>query len=408
MPIFEFEARDNQGNLVTGNRTADTIDHVGNQLLNEGMIPIRIMPLRRQYNFIKNLSAYFENKKVTNAELALFTRQMYTLNKAGVPVSSATKHLAKTSRSVKLAEVLMGISARLESGQDLSSAMEQYQDIFTPLMIAMVRIGQNTGQLDNAFLHLTEYLELEESTIKRVKTSIRYPIFVIAAIIVGVFIINFFVIPAFAKVYMRAGISLPWMTTMLIGISNFFVNNWLWMLIISIIVIVASFRFLKTPRGKLLWHYYQLKIPIVGHLLRRIILLRFSEIFTIVVNSGIPISEGLTLVADAMQNQYAKEEILTMKNAIQHGNSIFQAAAACKLFTGLELQMLAISEETGELGDMLKEIALYYQREVEYDLKHLLDVVEPLLLLGIAVMVLFLALAVYMPIWHMVKLVHRG
>jgi MSHA biogenesis protein MshG len=138
------------------------------------------------------------------------------------------------------------------------------------------------------------------------------------------------------------------------------------------------------------------------------VLLRFSQTFTIIVNSGIPINEGLSLVAQSINNQYAREEIMAMKNAIQRGSSILQAASLCNLFTSLELQMLSISEQTGELGAMLNEIALYYQREVEYDLKHLTDIIEPLLLSGVALMVLFLALAVYMPIWNMVKLVHKG
>jgi MSHA biogenesis protein MshG len=146
---------------------------------------------------------------------------------------------------------------------------------------------------------------------------------------------------------------------------------------------------------------------VIGILIKRMTLLRFSETFSIIVNSGIPINEGLNLVAQAINNMYARDEINHMQDAIQRGSSIYQAAMSCGLFTTLELQMLAISEETGELGAMMSEIARYYQREVEYDLKRLTDVMEPILLISIAIMVLLLALAVYMPIWNMVKLVHK-
>ena len=407
MPIFKYDGRDRNGSFISGERSAESPEKLSVILFNEGVTPIHINQQESNTSFLQQLKSFFQTKKVSNADLALFTRQMYTLSKAGVAVSTAMRNLSKTSRSSYLAQILLEISQKLESGQSLSSAMEQYPDIFPPLIIAMVRIGQNTGQLDNAFLRLSQYLELEESTIKRVKTSLRYPIFVTCSIVIGIIIINIFVIPAFAKVYMRANIALPAITVMLINISNFFAAYWVYFLAIVIILIISIYRYLKSERGAYKWSKFQLSIPVVGYLLRRIILLRFAETFTIVVESGVPINEGLTLVAQSINSKYAREEIMIMKNAIQRGSSIFQAASACKLFTTLELQMLAISEETGELGEMLREVALYYQREVDYDLQHLIDVIEPVLLFGIAIMVLFLALAVYMPIWNMVKLVHH-
>lgn len=408
MPNFKYEGRDTNGNLITGERFADSPDNLSGLLLKEGVTPIQITQHEERIGLFQKLVSLFEKKHVSNTELALFTRQMYTLNKAGVPISTAMKHLAKTSRSRRMSDVLMGISQKLESGQNLALSMEQYPDVFSPLIIAMVQIGQTTGQLDNAFMRLTEYLELEGGTIKRVKTAIRYPVFVMIAIFVGIVIMNIFVIPAFAKVYMRANIPLPLMTRILIDISNFFAKYWLFLLALVVIIGIAIHRYLTSPNGKYQWHKYQLKIPIIGHLVKRMVLLRFSQTFTIVVDSGIPINEGLALVAESITNVYARREIYAMKDAIQRGSSIFQAASACKLFTSLELQMLSISEQTGELGAMLNEIALYYQREVEYDLKRLTDIIEPVLLGGVALMVLFLALAVYMPIWSMVKLVHKG
>lgn len=408
MPNYRYAGRDGSGNFISGERLAESPESLSVQLFNEGVTPIHISLQAEKINLWEKLKLLFESKQVKTPEMALFTRQMYTLNKAGVVLSSALKYLSNTSRSLRFSQVLSGISQKLESGQNLASAMEQYPAFFSPLIVAMVRIGQSTGQLDNAFLRLAQYLELEGSTIKRVKTAIRYPIFVMSAIIIGIVIINIFVIPAFANVYMKANIPLPWVTLVLISISNFFKTYWLFMLFFLGVIFFGLFQFIRSPRGKYLWHKYQLKIPIIGFLLQRIILLRFSETFAIVVNSGIPVNEGLGLVAESINNFYAKDEILKMRNSIQRGSSILQAGTACRLFTGLELQMLSISEETGELGEMLNEIALYYQREVDYDLKHLTDIIEPILLLGIAIIILFLALAVYLPIWSMVKLVHRG
>jgi MSHA biogenesis protein MshG len=407
MPIFKFQGRNNEGQLLAGERTAQSAEGLTEQLFKEGITPFQVTEKVERESIRKKFSKMFESKKIPNNEISLFTRQIYTLNKAGVPISSAIKHLSKTSRSARFSQVLLDVSESLESGKDLAQAMEEYPDIFTPLIVAMVRIGQNTGQLDNAFLRLTQYLEMEGSTIKRVKGAIRYPIFVMTAIVLGIIIINIFVIPAFAKVYAKANIELPKLTTMLISMSNFVLANWVWILSVIGIGVFLLLRYLRTPIGKYKWHKLQFQLPVIGILIKRMTLLRFSETFSIIVNSGIPINEGLNLVAQAINNMYARDEINHMQDAIQRGSSIYQAAMSCGLFTTLELQMLAISEETGELGAMMSEIARYYQREVEYDLKRLTDVMEPILLISIAIMVLLLALAVYMPIWNMVKLVHK-
>lgn len=407
MPIFKYQGRDASGKLVTGESTALSADSLSAQLLTENITPVKIIPKKEQGTFWQKLSDGIESKAVTNSDLSLFTRQMYTLLKSGVPIVSAVNHLAENARNKRLSQVLHSVSEDLKSGQSLGAAMQHYPTAFNPLMIGMVRVGENTGHLDEVFLHLTSYLELEGDTINRAKSAIRYPVFVIMAIIIGMIIINIFVIPVFAKVYMRAHIPLPKMTIMLIKISNFFIEYWPMILIFLIILFVALSRYISSPKGKLVWHKYQLNLPVIGVLLKRIILLRFAQTFAIVANSGIPIVEGLSLVAQSVSNVYARQEIIAMQEAIQHGNSIIQAAYTCKLFTSIELQMLAVAEETGELGAMLNEIAYYYQREVDYDLKRLTDMIEPILLIAISIMVLLLALAVYLPIWNMVKLAHH-
>lgn len=407
MPIFEYQGRDAKGKLVTGERTALSADGLSSQLLTENITPVKIIPKREQDTFWRKIFNSIVNQKVKNTDLTLFTRQMYTLLKSGVPIVSAVNQLAENSRSKHLSQVLQRVAEDLKSGQSLGVAMQHYPAVFSPLMVGMVRVGENTGHLDDVFLHLTNYLELEGDTTKRAKSAIRYPLFVITAIVIGMIIINIFVIPIFAKVYMRAHIPLPKMTMLLITISNFFNEYWPMLLIFLIVLLVVWSRYISSPRGKLAWHRYQLNLPVSGILLKRIILLRFAQTFSIVANSGVPIVEGLSLVAQSISNTYARQEIMAMKESIQHGNSIIQAAHACKLFTSIELQMLAVAGDTGELGAMLNEIAHYYQREVDYDLKKLTDMIEPILLIAISIMVLLLALAVYLPVWNMVKIVHH-
>ena len=242
---------------------------------------------------------------------------------------------------------------------------------------------------------------------KRLKGATRYPMFVLTAIVVAIILVNIFVIPTFANVFQRANVPLPAMTVFLINMSAFMRLYWLPLLLLICLAISTFYYYIKkTPQGQLSWGHYKMHMPVLGQIVKRIVLLRFAQTFSVVVNAGISMVEGLTLVADAIGNPYARREVLLMQDAIQRGKTLTQAATGSDLFTSLELQMLAVSEETGELGTMLEQIAIFYQREVDYDLKRLNDIIEPLLTVALAVMVLMLAFAVYLPIWNMVKLVH--
>jgi MSHA biogenesis protein MshG len=404
MPKYRFIGRDNTGKPISGNVEADNEDTVGSQLLKDGITPVQIKLESEHRDYFHKFKDWLERGRIKGEELSMFVRQMYVLTKTGVPITAGVRQISANTRSVYMRDVLRGLAERLEAGQDLAMSMQYYPDVFSPLMISMVRVGQNSGHLDEAFLHLNEYLDLEGGTAKRIKSSLRYPIFVMIAIVLAVIIVDLFVIPTFAKVYARAHIELPVLTIVLINISNFFIDNWLLMLIIFTLIVVTLYRYFKTPKGLLFWHQHAMKLPVVGDILKRIVLLRFSQTFAITTNAGIPIIEGLSLVAQAVDNTYVRQEINAMREALQRGSSLIKAAQSCNFFTPLELQMLAVSQETGELGPMLEHISKYYQREVEYDLKRLSDIIEPIMIIALSMMVLMLAFAVYLPIWNMVKL----
>jgi len=406
MPVFTFHGRDARGNSKSGERLAHTADSLSAQLIKEGIIPVDIRPVKKINTLWQQIKNRLMEKEVLLEELAIFARQMYLLCKTGVSLSHALRRLAESTANKGMVSALYGIVESLESGQDLASAMQAYPKLFSPLMIGMVQIGQSSGRLDQAFLRMNQYIELEASAIRQVKTAVRYPVFVFISIVAAMVLVNIFVIPAFAHVFAQSGIKLPWPTRLLMNVSGFFTHHWL-IAVVSLGIIVASVGYyVHTPRGKFLWHYYQLRLPVIGSLLRRITLLRFAQSFAIALESGVPLIEAIGLVSGAISNQYARQQMLTMKEAIEQGNSLTQAAAMTQLFTPLELQILTVSEETGEMSSMLEQIALFHQREVEYDIKRLSDIVEPLLLILLALMVLTLALAVYLPIWDMVKLVH--
>lgn len=407
MANFYFEGRDQEGKLIKGNRVAESAELLSGELFKQNITPIKIKQTAGGKKTASFWTISIGKPKVKTAELALFTRQMYTLSKSGVTIITAIKHLAESTRTPYFSSILQNIAAQLEGGKNLANAMQSYKNVFSPLIIGMVQVGQSSGRLDDAFLNLTRYLELEESTLKRVKTAIRYPVIVMISIVVAVIVIMTFVIPTFARIYAKANVPLPIFTIYLIAISDLVAHYW-YIFVLTIVFIIFIVRtYLKTKEGRYKWDRLKLRLPVLGVLITRMVLLRFTQTFSIVMNAGIPIIEGLSLVSLSVENAFARAEVQAMQRAIQEGNSIVQSANMCKLFTPLEIQMLAISEKTGELGAVLNDISQYYQREVEYDLKRLTDAIEPIVLVAMAILVLLLALSVYLPIWNMVKLVHH-
>jgi MSHA biogenesis protein MshG len=406
MPTFEFMGRDAQGKKVEGKRTSQSSDNLSLQLIHEGIYPTKIISRESKFHFTKlNWMKWFQ-RKIKMEELAWFARQMHTLTKTGVPITLALKQIADNAHSEQMAEALNGLIEGLHSGKDLASAMQLYPMIFTPIMINMVRVGQNSGRLDEAFLRLNDYFSMESSTLKRAKTALRYPTFIFIAIISAVFIVNIYVIPTFSKTFAESGIALPLVTKILVGFSNFLTANGLYLLLILMVSLATFFFYLHKPSGRLFFDKTLLKIPVIGKILRYIVLLRFTQSFSIVIEAGLSLTEGINLVADALHNRFAREEILSLSHEIKRGKSLTQAALDNALLSPLEVQLFAVSEQTGELAAMLRQVAEFYQREIDYDLKRLTDLVEPVLILSLSALIMVLAFAVYLPIWNMVRLVH--
>ena len=323
--------------------------------------------------------------------------------KSGVPILRAIKGMAESSTSVKLKSALTDISSQLEGGFPLSTTLHKHPKIFTPLFVSLVHVGENTGNLDDAFLKLANYFEREQETRKRIKTALRYPSFVLIALVAALVILNIFVIPTFANMFSKLGADLPWATKMLIASSNFFLDYWPHMLIGSIVGFFVLRNYLRTPTGMYLWDKRKLKLPIVGGVIERSILSRFAHSFAIILKAGVPMTSGLSLVADAVDNTYMREKILTMRSSIESGESLLRSAVTSTLFTPLVLQMIAVGEETGRVDELLAEVGDYYEREVDYELSTLTARIEPIMIAIVAAMVLVLALGIFTPMWNMMS-----
>jgi MSHA biogenesis protein MshG len=405
MPNYSYKGRNSRGSLINGDIDAGTIDAVASQLFNIGITPIDIKEQNKSSDSDISLSNYLNRKAPNLDDLILFSRQMYTLMKSGVPMIKSITGLIQSSRNFKLIEALKDMMMNLESGRDLSSSLARHPSLFSPLYISMVKVGEETGRLEESFFRISEYLAREKETRERIKAALRYPIFVMVAIVVAIAIINIWVIPAFTGLFSKAGVTLPWQTRLLMATSEIFVQWWPVMLAGLIGSIIAARVYVQTENGRYQWDHYKLKIPIVGDILYRATLARFARSFSMGLKSGVPLIQALTVVSRSVDNEYISDKILGMRSGIERGESLTRTAGLTKMFTPLVIQMLSVGEETGKVDDMMVEVAEYYDREVDYDIKNLSSMIEPILIIAIGIMVLILALGVFLPMWDMAKVI---
>ena len=408
MPDYTYQGRDNEGRAVTGFRSAANAQELADRLQKENIIPISIEPATgRKYNVsFQFIAKLFQ--KVPSDELQMFCRQMHTLTKAGVPLTLGINRLSETTKNKYFSVVLQEVIVKLNEGKKLSATLANYPNIFSPLFVNIVSVGENTGRLDVVFLQLSNYLQLEQDTKKRIKAAMRYPLIVITVSLIAVLIINAFVVPAFAKMFENFKGELPLPTRILIATSNVMTGYWYVILGVAILLISSFIYFINTEKGKLIWHRFILKIPLVGWIIHRILLARFARLFSLILRSGISAYDGMSMLTASIGNAFIEKKLIVVTDSIARGQSIATAVARTNLFSSLIVQILTVGEETGSIEEMLLEVAAFYEREVEYDLSRLSDALEPILLIIMAVMVLILALGVFLPMWDMVNLVRKN
>jgi len=406
LPQFQYTGRNRRGESVNGRIEGASVDAVATQLFNNGITPIDInlADVRRDVlGSLHGLRLQWSEGRVRIVDQIFFCRQMYTLLKAGVPIMQALRGLRDTTQNPALARVIGSLIDGLDAGLDLTGAVKRHAEVFPPVFVSLISVGENTGNLPEAFLQLAGYFDREKDTRDRIKQAIRYPVFVLIAMGIALLIVNIFVIPAFAKVYGNLKVALPLPTRVLIGFSNFTVQYWYLLAIGAIVGVVGARLYIQTPDGRYRWDRLKLRFPIIGGILFRASLGRFARALSMTMRSGVPVVQGMTVISSAVDNEYIATRILQMRDGLERGETITRTASATGLFPPLVLQMISVGEESGAVEALLNEVAEYYEREVDYDLKNLSSSIEPILLVAIGALVLVLALGVFLPMWDMAQ-----
>ncbi len=401
MPHFAWRGRDSGGKPVQGVLEGAGPSAVADDLLGRGITPLEIKPGKAAGGSVEIALPDLFKEKVQHVDVLLFSRQIYTLLKAGVPIMRALAGLQESSANKAMKDVIQDVRESLDSGRELSVSLARHPKIFPAFYLNMVRVGEMTGMLEEVFLRLFYHMEFERFMREQVRSALRYPSFVVLAMAIAIIIVNIYVIPAFAKVFAGFKAELPFMTKMLIAFSDFTVAYWPHMLAGVVGAVFAFTSWTATTHGRFAWDKFKLRIPIAGKIVIKATLARFARSFSLASKSGVPVIQALTNVAETMDNAFMTDKVIKMRESVERGESVLRSAITAGIFTPVVLQMIAVGEESGSLDDMMLEIAEMYQREVEYELKTLGQQIEPILIVFLGILVLILAMGIFLPIWDL-------
>jgi MSHA biogenesis protein MshG len=404
MPVFSYTGRARSGGYASGLIEGETRDSVAQRLFSSGITPIEIkVSTSRDENDVGAMLRRLGFGKPKTSDLVLFSRQMYTITKSGIPLLRGIKGLAASTHNAVLRATLEDILKDLEGGRDLASSFARYPKIFPPLYVSIIRVGEETGTLEASFKRLSEYLQQDQDMRDRIKSATRYPLIVMCVIAIALAVLTMFVIPRFAPLFETLGDDIPWPTLAIMAVSNFARNYWYVVIGALAALVILTRHYVSTTKGRLIWDRLKLRLPVIGTLVHEGILSRLARSLSISINAGMPVIQTLRVIAQSSGNAFMSARVLEMREAVERGEPLSRAAASVGMFPPLVLQMLAVGEETGELPDLLDEVAGFYEREVDYALKNLSAAIEPILIVTVGGIVCILALGVMLPMWEMIS-----
>jgi len=407
MPQYAYTVRNAAGRYQSGSIEAQDAGEAALRLESVGFLPITIATRDTRGLAPAELLRRLGFGQPRTADLLLFTRQMYTIAKSGLPWLRGLRGLMRNTRNARLRAQLERAVQGLEAGRELSYSLSHGDDLFPELYVSMVAVGEQTGTLDTVFLRLTDHLQAEQDMRERVAGAMRYPLIVVAAIVAAMAVLSVFVIPKFAPLFRQLG-SLPLPTRIILATSAFVQQHWFALLGAAAGTVAVFLLATRGGTGRLHWHRLRLRFPVFGGLLLQSVLARALGTLSLTLTAGLPMLQALELIARSADNDHIAARIRDMRRQLESGEPLSRAAEAVGIFPPLAIQMVEVGEETGELPRLLNEISDFYRRDVDYTLKNLGTLIEPVLMVAVGGMVLVMALGVFLPLWEMIGKVAGG
>jgi len=399
MPIYTYKAIAANGSKVSGTIEADSQALAAMQLDNMEYIPISIS--EKKGMFLDDLALKLERVKID--DLIFFTRQLYTVIKAGIPLLAGLKALELQTENKKLKKVLALVAKEVDQGKSFSESLAMHSDVFSELYVNMIEAGEVGGSLEEILERLILMLEFTRKTNSNLKSAVRYPIMVVCSLCAAFAVIITFVIPKFAVIFEQSTVQLP-LPTKIMMLINFLVQNyWYYGLLITGSLVATFYLYTSRASGRLQWDHLKLKIPILGDVFLKVYMSRFSSMLETLSRGGASIVSALDVVSRTIGNEYIAHKIKGISEQVKTGKGITNSLRESKIFPPLVIHMVLTGEETGALDEMLAEITSYYEREIDYTVSRMSSYIEPILTAGLGLMVLFIALAIFLPWWNMME-----
>ncbi len=400
MPVFEYTARNAAtGQIMKGTLDVPTRDDVLKHIKQQKMIVVNVREQPKQ------LSLSFGKKGIRTRDIVIFTRQFATMINSGLPLVQSLDILARQTENPSLAEVTKQVVFDVESGHTLADAFSKHPKAFTELYVNMVAAGEAGGILDTILLRLATFLEKSDALIRKVKGAMVYPGVIMSVAGIAVAVLLIFVIPTFQKMFASVGMELPLPTRIVIAMSDFLISYW-WALILIIVGIVYAIRsYYKTPNGQKQIDQMMLNAPVLGDLLRKSAVSRFTRTLGTLISSGVSILDGLEITAKTAGNRVIHDAVMESRNSIAGGETIAGPLEKSKVFPPMVISMIAVGEQTGGLDEMLSKIADFYDEEVDVAVSALLSLMEPMMIVILGVIVGGMVVAMYLPIFDMMNAV---
>ena len=400
MPNFLYRARDQQGLLITGQHEAVGSEELKGYLADRGLIPLHVKETANKITFSK-----FFQKKVKPEEIIVVTRQFYSLFKAGMSMEAVLGTLTKQAGNQRLKESLQRIRSSVSSGESLSKAFSAHTEIFGELYVAMLAAGEEAGILEEVLGNLCHLMEKETEIKSSVKSATLYPKIVVFVLIGATIVIMTFVVPKFASFYAHYKAELPLPTQIMMGASHFITSYWYLVGLFAGGLGLLYKRFTRTVKGKLKMGEIRFRMPVFGPLNLKVANSRFCHILSALYRSGLPMTRCLEITGGTIENGAFTREVELLKGEVTQGKTISEGMSHCHYFTPVIVDATAVGEKTGSLDEMLESMAGHYDIEVQHTIKNLATLLEPFLLFLIFGMVACFALAIFLPIWNMSKVV---
>ena len=401
MPKYSYRAITESGTTASGELEADSADKASSLLAAQGYIPTRIKEERSAGAGVQLSSLRDFLSPVKAPELILFTKQFNTLIRAGVPMLSLLKVLEEQTEHPKLRRILGIIHRDIKEGASLNDAFRRHQKIFPPLYCNMLKAGETSGALNDVLDRLTYIIEHEHAIKSDIKSALMYPIIVVCFLAIAFLVLLTGVIPRFVNIFQSAGLDLPLPTQICMLMYDFLVGHWYLALSMGAVLGSGLFFFLRSERGKILFFQAVMKLPIVGPLIVKSAISRFASIFSILQASGVDILQTMDILSETIGNPAISNELNRIRSLLAEGHGIAGPLSEAQYFTPMLINMVAIGEESGNLEEMLQDVAKHYDTEVQYSMKKMSEAIGPVLTVGLAAVVGFFALAIFLPMWDL-------